>query len=83
MLHGQGIVAKIFGRFADREVEPQALRRFQAWRVESGLHSLKQAVVIACDGAAPDQIVVASSQQRSDCDRALKAFASLIETAKL
>jgi hypothetical protein len=32
MLHGQGVVAKIVRRLADREVKPQALRRFQPRR---------------------------------------------------
>ena len=83
MLHGQGVVAKIVRRLADREVKPQALRRFQSRRGERGFHPLKQTVVIARDRAAPDQIVVASRQQRRDRDRALEAFAGLVETAEL
>ena len=83
MLHGQGVVAKIVRRLADREVKPQALRRFQPRRGQGGFHPLKQTVVIARDGATPDQIVVASRQQRRDRDRAFEAFAGLVETAEL
>ena len=35
------------------------------------------------DGAAPDQIVVASRQQRRDRDRPLEARTGLVETAEL
>ncbi len=83
MLHGQGVVAKIVRRLADREVKPQALRRVQPRRGQGGFHPLKQTVVIARDTAAADQIVVASRQQRRDRDRALEAFAGLVETAEL
>ncbi len=41
MLHGQGVVAKIIRRLADREVKPQALRRFQSRRGERGFHPLQ------------------------------------------
>ncbi len=47
MLHGQGVVAKIVRRLADREVKPQALRRFQPRRGQGGFHPLQQTVVIA------------------------------------
>ena len=83
MLHRQGVVAKIVGRFADRQVKPQTLRRFQPRRGERGFHPLKQTVVIARYGTTPDQIVVASRQQRRDRDGALEAFAGLVETAEL
>ena len=83
MLHRQGVVAKIVRRLADREVKPQALRRFQPRRGEGGFHPLQQTVVSARDGATPDQIVVASRQQRRDRDRAREAFAGLVETAEL
>jgi hypothetical protein len=83
MLHGQGIVAQIVRRLADREVKPQALRCFQPRREQCGFHPSKQILVIARDPAAPDQIIVASRQQRRDRDRALKAFAGLVEMAKL
>src|SRR5258707_231598 len=76
---------RIVRRLADREVKPQALRRFQPLRGHGGFHSLKKAVVIviARDGTTPDQLVVASRQQRRDRDRALEAFAGLIKTAEL
>jgi len=83
MLHCQGIVAKIVRRLADREVKPHALRRFEARRLQSGSHPLKQTVVIARDTATPDQIIVASRQQRRDRDRPLEAFSGLVETAEL
>ena len=85
MLHGQGVVAKILRRLADREVNPQALHRFQSRRGQGGLHRLKQTVVvvIARDRAAPDQFVVASRQHRRDRDRAFEACTSLVETAEL
>ena len=82
MLHGQGVVAKIFRRLADREVKPQALRRFQPRRGQGSFHLLKQTVVIAGDRATPDQIVVASRQQRRDRDRAFEARAGLVEAAE-
>ena len=44
MLHGQGVVAKIVRRLADREVKPQALRRFQPRRGQGGFHPLKKTV---------------------------------------
>ena len=44
---------------------------------------MKQTDVIARDRATPDQIIVASRQQRRGRDRALEAFASLVETAEL
>ena len=83
MLHGQGVVAKIVRRLADRKVKPQALRRFQPRRGQGGFHLLKQTDVIARDRATPDQIIVASRQQRRDRDRALEAFAGILETAEL
>ncbi|HEY6290894.1 MAG TPA: hypothetical protein VI455_04930 [Terriglobia bacterium] len=83
MLHGQGVAAKILRRLADREVKPQALRRFQPRRGQGGFHPLKQTVVVTRDGATPDQIIVASRQQRRDRDRTLEAFAGLVETAEL
>ena len=83
MLHGQGVVAKILRRLADREVKPQALPGFQSRRGQGGLHPLKQTVVIARDGATPDQIVAASRQQRRDRDRAFEARAGLVETAEV
>ena len=60
MLHGQAIVAKILGRLSNREVEAQALPRFQSRIGQGGLHLLQQSIVIARDPTAPDQIVVAS-----------------------
>jgi hypothetical protein len=47
------------------------------------LHPLKQTVVIACDGTAPNQFVVASCQGRRDRDRAFEACTGLVETAEL
>ena len=44
---------------------------------------MKQAVVIAGDATTPDQVVVASRQQRRDRDRAFKACAGLVETAEV
>ena len=83
MLHGQGVVAKILRRLADREVKPQALPRFQPRRGQGALHRLKQTAVNARDRAAPDQIVVASRQQRRDRDRSFEARTGLVETAEL
>jgi hypothetical protein len=83
MLHRQGVVPKILCRLADREVKPQALPRFQPRRGQGGFHPLKQTVVITRDGATPDQVVVASSQQRRERDRVLEASAGLVETAEL
>ena len=83
MAHGQGVVAKIIRRLADREVKPVALRRFEPRGGQGSFHSLKQTVVIARDGPTPHQIVVAARQQRCDRDRVFEAFAGLVETAKL
>ena len=83
MLHGQGVVAKILSRLADREVKPQALRRFQPRSGQSGLHPLKQTVVIARDRTTADQIVVAPRQQRCDGDRAFEACTGLVKAAEL
>ena len=83
MLHSLGVVAKIVRRLADREVNPQPLRRFQPRRGQGGFHPFEQAVVIAGDGTAPDQIVVASSQHRRDLYRAFEACTGLVEAAEL
>jgi hypothetical protein len=83
MLHGQGVVAKILGRLTNREVKPLPLHRFQPRRGKRGIHPLPQTVIIAGDGATPDQVVVASRQQWRDRNRALEAFAGLVETAEL
>ena len=83
ILHGQGVVAKIIRRFAQREVEPHTLGRFQSRRGQRGFHPFQQTVVIARDPAAPYQIVIASRQQRRDRDRAFEALAGLVETAEL
>ena len=47
-----------------------AIVAFQPRRGERGFHLLHQAGVVGCDRATPDQVVVASRQQRRDCDRA-------------
>jgi hypothetical protein len=83
MLHGQGVVAKIVRSLPDCEVKAQALGRFQARSGQGGFHPLKQTLVIVRNGATPDQIVVASRQQRRNLDRTLEAFAGLVETAEL
>ena len=85
MLHRQGVVAKIFRRLANREVNPQALRRFQSRCRHGGSHRFKQTLIIvfARDRTAPNQFVVASRQHRRDRDRAFEACAGLVETAEL
>ena len=84
MLHGQAVVAKILRRLTDREVNSQELRRFQSRRGQGGLHLLQQTagIVIARDGAASYQLVVASRQHRRDRDRAFEACTGLVETAE-
>lgn len=83
MLHGQSAVAKIVCRFADCQVKPLSLRRFQPRSGKRGFHPLKQSGIISGDGTTTNQIVVTSRKQRRDRDRALEAFASFIEAAKL
>src|SRR5579862_804746 len=83
MLHGQAVVAKILRRFANSQVNPLALTRFQSWRGQGGLHLLKQTIVIARNRAATDQLVVAPRQQWRDGYRAFEACAGFVEAAEL
>ena len=83
MPHRQGVVAEVVRSLAEREPNPQALRRLEARGGERGFHLRNQILLRGHDRAAPDKIVPASRHQRRERDSAREAIVGLVETAVL